>query len=53
MPENQPPSMENEDELQVTMEEYGIDEQTAQAVLQARQQGFEEEEIVNYLQGVK
>jgi len=44
---------QGEDELSVTMEEYGVDEPTAQAVLQARQQGFEEEEIVNYLQGAK
>lgn len=51
-----PPEMgmpQGEDELSVTMEEYGVDEPTAQAVLQARQQGFEEEEIVNYLQGAK
>lgn len=51
MPENQPPAMEQENELQVTMEEYGVDEQTAIAILTARSQGFEEEEIIQYLQG--
>jgi hypothetical protein len=51
MPETQDPAMEQEDELQVTMEEYGIDQNTAMAVIQARKQGFDEQEIVQYLQG--
>lgn len=51
MPETQAPAMEQEDELQVTMEEYGVDQSTAMAVIQARKQGFDEQEIVQYLQG--
>lgn len=38
-------------ELQVTMEEYGVDQDVATAILAARRQGFEEEEILNFLQG--
>lgn len=37
------------DELQVTMQEYGVDESVAQAIMQARRQGFSEEEVVKYL----
>jgi hypothetical protein len=40
---------QEENELQVTMEEYGVDETTAGAIMQARQQGFDEPEIVAYL----
>lgn len=41
-----------QEELEVTMQEYGIPEDAAKAVMTARRQGFEEEEIVKYLQGV-
>ena len=41
------------DELAVTMQEYGVDEQVATAVMEARRRGFEEEEILSYLQGDK
>lgn len=37
------------DELSVTMQEYGIDENRAMAVIEARRKGFEEEEIVQFL----
>jgi hypothetical protein len=47
------PQQEGEDELTVTMQEYGIDENVATAVIEARQQGFEEEEIVKYLKDGK
>jgi hypothetical protein len=40
-----------EDELMVTMQEYGVDEQIAQRIIQARQKGFQEEEILAFLQG--
>lgn len=50
MPLEQPQNGQ-EDELQVTMEEYGVDENTAMAIVTARQQGFDEAEIVQYLQG--
>lgn len=53
-PQSQPqqmPQPQGEDELQVTMEEYGVDEQVAGAIIQARQQGFQEEEIVAFLSG--
>ena len=49
MPENQPPASEQENELQVTMEEYGVDEQMAGLIIQARQSGYKEEEIIAYL----
>lgn len=42
-----------EDELQVTMEEYGVDEQTARTIMQARSEGFDETEIMAFLQGGK
>jgi hypothetical protein len=42
---------QEEDELSVTMQEYGIDESAATAVMAARQQGFDEEEILNYIKG--
>lgn len=59
MPEQMPPEMmqpemaqpQGEDELQVTMEEYGVAPEVAQAIMQARAQGFEEEEILAYLKG--
>jgi hypothetical protein len=38
------------DELQATMEMYGIDQPQAMAVMEARQQGFQEDEIVKFLQ---
>lgn len=41
------------EEMQVTMQEYGIDENMAKAVMEARRQGFEEEEIVKYLKDGK
>jgi hypothetical protein len=37
------------DELSVTMQEYGIDENEAMAVVEARRKGFQEEEIVQFL----
>jgi hypothetical protein len=46
VPQNQP-----EDELTVTMQEYGVPEDVATAIIAARRQGFNEEEILNYLQG--
>lgn len=45
----QPQQPQVEDELQVTMEEYGVDQDVATAVLEARRQGIEEEQIVEYL----
>jgi hypothetical protein len=42
-----------ESELQVTMEEYGVDEQIAQTIMQARSEGFEEDEIIAFLQGAQ
>jgi len=39
------------DELSATMQQYGIGEDVATAVLAARQQGYSEEEILNFLQG--
>jgi len=42
---------QGEDELQVTMEEYGVDENVAGAIMQARAQGFDEAEIMAYLNG--
>ncbi len=50
-----PPEQPQEDpmaaELQATMEQYGVDERNAMAILDARRQGFDEEEIIAYLQG--
>lgn len=43
--------MPQEDELTVTMEEYGVDQDIAQRIIQARSEGFQEEEIVKFLQG--
>lgn len=51
MPQAMPPQKQGEDELQVTMEEYGVDEQVAALIIQARQQGYAEEEIMAYLNG--
>lgn len=51
MPETQPQASEQENELQVTMEEYGVDQQTAQTIMQARSEGFNEKEIMAFLQG--
>lgn len=45
----QPQMSPEGEELQVTMQEYGLDENMAKAVMEARRQGFEEEEIVKYL----
>ena len=42
---------EEQGELEQTMSMYGIDENTAQAVVEARRQGFKEEEILDYLRG--
>lgn len=39
----------DEDELQATMEEYNIPQDVATAVMAARRQGFEEEEILKFL----
>lgn len=47
----QPQVDAQQEELQVTMKEYGVDEQTAQLIMKARQQGFQEEEIIAYLSG--
>lgn len=54
MPETQPQQLETgEDELQVTMEEYGVDQNVAQTIMQARSEGFDETEIMAYLKGGK
>lgn len=59
MAQGMPPEMgeaplpTGEDELQVTMEEYGVDENVAQTIMQARAEGFQEEEIMQFLQGAK
>lgn len=44
VPQNQP-----EDELTVTMQEYGVEEDIATAIIAARRNGFEEEEIAAFL----
>lgn len=49
----QPQANPEDEELQVTMQEYEIDEQMAKAVMEARRQGFQEEEIVKYLKDGK
>lgn len=50
--EQEPVNQEQlKEELAVTMEEYQIPADAAMAVMQARRQGFEEEEIVEYLRG--
>lgn len=49
LPTQEQPQEAPEDEMQVTMEEYGVDENVAQAILEARRQGFQEEEIVKFL----
>jgi len=41
------------DELQATIEMYGVDENTAMAILEARRQGIDETEIADFLQGGK
>ncbi len=46
-----PVAPQGEDELSVTMEEYGVDEGVAQTIMQARSEGFAEEEILSFLQG--
>lgn len=46
------PAMQSDgedEELAQTMEQYGLPEEAAVAVMEARRQGFSEEEIVNYL----
>lgn len=40
-----------EDELQVTMEEYEVPEDVARTIMQARSEGFQEEEIMTFLKG--
>jgi hypothetical protein len=45
------PEQPQDAELLATMEEYGLDESAAGAVLMARRQGYEEEEILRFLQG--
>ena len=40
-----------QDDLQLIMSTYGVDEPTAAAISAARAQGFEEAEIINFLQG--
>lgn len=52
-PMGQAPLPTGEDELQVTMEEYGVDQNVAQTIMQARSEGFVEEEIMAFLQGAK
>jgi len=37
------------EELQATMQEYDLDEEAAGAVLRARREGYDEEEIVRFL----
>lgn len=44
VPQNQP-----EDELTVTMQEYGVEEDVATAIIAARRNGFDEEEIAAFL----
>lgn len=48
LPEQQPAEVQ---ELQATMEEYGLDEEAATAVIMARRKGYKEEEIARFLQG--
>jgi len=48
MPLEQPQNGQ-EDELSVTVDEYGVDEETAMAIIEARRQGFSEEEVLTYL----
>lgn len=40
-----------QDDIQLIMSTYGVDEPTAAAISAARAQGFEEAEIINFLQG--
>lgn len=47
--EEQP--IEQSDELQATIAQWGVDEPTAMAILDAKQQGFDETEIATFLQG--
>lgn len=52
----QPPELiddteEQGSELQATIEQWGVDEPTAMAILDAKQQGFDESEIAAFLQG--
>lgn len=39
------------DKVQQIMDGFGVDENTAMAVIAAKEQGFGEDEIINYLQG--
>ena len=41
---------DNEGELLQIIDAYGVDENTAMAVLQARRSGFSEEEILDFLE---
>jgi hypothetical protein len=45
----QPQQDQSNEELQVTMQEYGVPEEIARAVMEARRRGYEEEEIVKFL----
>lgn len=55
-PEQDPNALTDEESLagqhiDMVMQEYGVDEQTATAMLEAERQGFEPEEILQYMQG--
>ena len=39
------------DELEITMNQYGVDEGIAETIIVARDQGYEEAEIAQFLQG--
>jgi len=54
MPQDMPmeqPMQAPEISLEDTMAMYGVDENTAMAIMEARQKGYKEEEIANFLQG--
>jgi len=51
MPMEQPMQAQPEISLEDTMAMYGIDENRAMAVMEARSQGFKEEEISKFLEG--
>ena len=45
----QPQVDQEQEELKITMQEYGVDENVAMRIMEARRQGFAEEEIVAFL----
>ena len=40
-----------DDEILITMEEYGVDEDIAMRIVQARSEGFTEDQIISFLRG--